>query len=177
MVKFIIYAKSSLILETGSSQNVDLSRPYVKDFVRFFKMYLIVFFLGSAVRILCYLYKTIRRKIKNHFFLRGTYVYTRYIISLLDNELDRATDRSCDRASERANKRLRKLHLRYKSRNLDNDLCATVTTASHVRSQGIRAAWRETHACTHLGVHIHMTRISAYAGRKIMRERSSRGRE
>lgn len=47
--------------------------------------------------------------------------------------------------------RLRNLHMRYKSRNLDNDLCAAAV-ASHVRSQGIRAAWRETHACTHLGV-------------------------
>jgi len=84
-----------------------------------------------------------------------------YITTSLDNELDRTTDRSRDRASERASEWLRNLHLRYKSRNLDNDLCATVTTASHVRSQGIRAAWRETHACTHLGVHMHMhmTRI------------------
>lgn len=113
----------------------------------------------------------IRQKIKDCSFTRHyIYIYINInlythicmymcIISPLNNELDRTTNRSCDRASERASERLRNLHLRYKSRNLDNDLCATVTTASHVRSQGIRAAWRETHACTHLGVHMHMTRI------------------
>lgn len=86
-----------------------------------------------------------------------------YVYHIVIRQRARSRDQSIVRSCERASQRLRNLHLRYKSRNLDNDLCATVTTASHVRSQGIHAAWRETHACTHLGVHMHMTRICVRA--------------
>lgn len=149
---------------------MDLSHFRVKD-----RPILQMYSIYSSLEPRCTLraHTRLRQKIKDRFsrgiYLRVyvcTYVYnvcvnicvcTIYRIAV--RQRARSRDRSIVRSCERASERLRNLHLRYKSRNLDNDLCATVTTASHVRSQGIRAAWRETHACTHLGVHMHMTRI------------------
>jgi len=101
-----------------------------------------------------------RRKIKNRFFLQ--------LFIALD-KLDRTIDRSIVRSNEQASERLRNLHLRYKSRNLDNDLCATATSGlTHVPSQGIRAAWRENprvHAPRHISHTIRYdTYLPTYAG-------------
>lgn len=118
-----------------------------------------------------------RRKIKNRFFLQ--------LFIALD-KLDRTIDRSIVRSNEQASERLRNLHLRYKSRNLDNDLCATATSGlTHVPSQGIRAAWRENprvHAPRHISHTIRYDTIRTYlrtqvrAIGKITREQSSSAR-
>lgn len=138
---------------------------FASRIVRFFIN--ILHYTCSELRCTLGAYMQVWQKIKDRSFTRHytciyTYMYiciSYIVVRQRARSRDQSIVRSCKRASERTSERLRNLHLRYKSRNLDNDLCATVTTASHVRSQGIRAAWRETHACTHLGVHMHMTRI------------------